>query len=103
MNIKKSSALKYLENISGGELTIGKLIEAIRLGEEISQTEFAKRLKISRSHLCDIEKERKGITPERAARFANILGYSEKLFVSLVLQDMVDKAGLDYEVKLKVA
>ncbi len=95
---KKSNAMKFLESLVG-ELTFGGLIEAMRQAEEMSQVEFAKKLGISKQHLCDIEKGRKFVSPERAARFAKILGYSEQSFVALALQDIVNQGGL----KLKVS
>lgn len=103
MNIKKSDTRKFLEKLSGGPVTLCKLIEAIRLGEELSQSEFAKRLKISRSHLNDIEKGNKTVSPERAARFAKALGHSEERFVELALQSLVDDAGLRLKVAVDVA
>lgn len=81
-----------------GKLTLGKLLYAIRAGEEISQEEFAKLLKISKSHLCDIEKGRKFVSPERAAKFAKKLGYSQKQFIRLSLQDIVNQSGLKFQV-----
>jgi transcriptional regulator with XRE-family HTH domain len=99
MSTKKSETRKLLEKITGGPIHLGKLIEAIRLGEDLSQAEFAKKLKISRSHLNDIEKGAKAISPERAARFAKQLRHSEERFVELALQSLLDDAGL----KLKVA
>jgi len=98
-----SAAARFLENLAGGPLTLGGLLEAIRLGDEISQSELAERLEISRSHLCDIEKGRKTVSPARAAKFAKILGYSETQFVRLALQDMVDEAGLSLVVKVEAA
>jgi transcriptional regulator with XRE-family HTH domain len=103
MSTKKSSTRKFLEKLTGGPVTLSKLIEAIRLGEEVSQAEFAKRLKISRSHLNDIEKGHKAISPERAARFAHALGHSEERFVELALQSLVDEAGLKLKVAVDVA
>lgn len=103
MNTKKSAALNFLEDLTGGPVTLGKLLEAIRLGEEISQPEFARLLKISKSHLNDIEKGRKAVSPERAARFAKILGYSRERFVALSLQGLVDQAGLRLKVDVKAA
>ena len=100
---KKSETLSLLESVTGGPITIGKLIEAIRLGEEKTQAEFAKRLDISKSHLNDIEKERKAISPERAARFAIALGYSEKRFIKLSLQSQLDQVGLKFRVELDAA
>ena len=100
---KKSKAMKHLEKISGGVLTLGSLIESIRLADEISQIAFAKKLDISPSHLCDIEKQRKVVSPERAAKYAKILGYSPEQFVRLALQEILDQAGISMKVEVKVA
>ncbi len=62
MNTKKNKTLKYLEDITGGALSLKELLYAIRSGEEISQVKFAEKLKISKSHLCDIEKGRKNVS-----------------------------------------
>ena len=103
MKNKKSATRKFLEKITGSPVTLGRLIEAIRLGEEVSQIEFAKHLKISRSHLNDIEKGIKAVRPERAARFAKALGHSQERFVELSLQSLVDEAGLKLKVVVDVA
>jgi hypothetical protein len=100
MSTKKSETMKFLEETAGRSLTLGGLLESIRLGEEKSQAGFAKKLGISASHLCDIEKGRKVVSPERAARFAKILGRSPHQFVRLSLQELVDEAGLKMKVSL---
>jgi transcriptional regulator with XRE-family HTH domain len=100
---EKSEAMRFLENVAGRPLTLGGLLESIRLSEEMSQTVFAKRLGISASHLCDIEKGRKVVSPERAARFAKILGRSQQQFVRLALQEMVNEAGLKMKVDVAAA
>jgi transcriptional regulator with XRE-family HTH domain len=100
---KKSAAMKFLEGVAGGPVTLGRLLESIRLGENMSQVEFAKLLKVSKSHLCDIEKGRKVVSPGRAARFAKTLGYSEDQFVRLALQAQVEEAGLKLKVSVEAA
>lgn len=95
--------MKYLERIAGRPLTLGVLIESIRLGEEMSQTAFARKLGISPSHLCDIEKGRKVVGAERAARFAKILDRSPEQFVRLSLQALIDEAGLNLKVNVDAA
>jgi transcriptional regulator with XRE-family HTH domain len=80
---KKSEAVKFLEKVSGGPLTLGRLIEAIRLGEQMTMKDFACRFKISDSHLNDFEKGRKHVSPERSLRFAKILDYSGEQFVEI--------------------
>ena len=100
---KKSSTIKYLEAIAGKNLSLASLLSAIRKCEEMSQVDFAKKLGISKSHLCDIEKGRKTVSPERAARFAKILGYSPDQFVRLSLQSMLDEARLNMKVEVNAA
>jgi antitoxin HigA-1 len=100
MSTRKSDAARFLEKLTGGPVTLGRFIEAVRKGEEMTQPAFAKKLRISKSHLNDIEKGRKAVSPERAARFAKILGYSELRFVKLALQDLVDRGGLRLEVEV---
>ena len=100
---KKSASMKFLEDLTGGPLSLGKFLQSIRLGEEMSQVEFSEQLGISKSHLCDIEKGRKLVSPERAAKYAKILRYSPEQFVRLALQDEVEKAGLKFKVKIDAA
>ena len=100
---KKSDAVRFLEGITGGAVTFGRLLEAIRLGEEISQVQFARRLAISKAHLCDIEKGRRSVTPGRAAKFAGLLGYSPERFVKLCVQDQLNQAGLKLRVEIEAA
>jgi len=87
--------LKTIEEIAGSKLTLGRLIWAIRESLEISQSTFAKQLGISKQHLCDIEHDRKTISPKLAAEYAEKLAYSKKQFVRLSLQDLVNRAGLN--------
>lgn len=102
MTTKTNDTLKFLEQASGTKLTLGKLINSIRLGEELSQVEFATKLGISRQQLCDIEHERKTISPKLAAQYATVLGYSVQQFIRLSLQSIVDRDNLDVEVDIKV-
>lgn len=99
---KKSEAVKFLEGLTGGPLSFGRLLHSIRLGEEKTLREFSKILKISAQHLSDIEHDRRFVSPERAARFANLLGYSEIQFVELSIQDQLNQSGLD-NLKVKVS
>jgi len=104
MSIKpKSAIVKHLEKITGGPLTFARLMWSMRRCEEMSQDDFAKLLGISKSHLCDIEKGRKSVSPKRAAHFARKLGYSEKQFVKFALQATLDNDGLKYSIELSAA
>jgi plasmid maintenance system antidote protein VapI len=61
--------------------------------DEHTLEDLAKRFAVSRSHECDIEKGRRGVSAERAARWARILGYAEALFVKLAMQAELDAAA----------
>ena len=104
MSIKSKmtqDTLKTLEQISGIKLTLGKMLYSIRLCEEMTQVEFARLLDISKSHLCDIEHDRKIVSPKLAAEYANKLGYGEEQFIRLALQASIDKDGLNYNIELE--
>ena len=104
MTIKtKSDAKSFLETLRGHSLSFGRMIQSIRQADEISQAVLARKLKISRAHLCDIEKGRRKITVDRAARFASILGYSVNQFVAVAIEDQLRKAGLSIRVHLEAA
>lgn len=106
MSIKSKhtkKALNQIQKITGEKLTLGRLIWAIRDADELTQVEFAKKLNISKQHLCDIEHNRKSISPKLAAYYAKILGYPEDQFVRLCLQDMVDKAKINLVVETRFA
>ena len=100
--ITKSSAesIEFLENIIDEKLTLGGFILAIRQGEELSQVKFAEMLGMSRQMLCDIEHNRKNISPKKAAEYAETLGYSPKQFIRLCLQDMLNRDGIKLSVDL---
>ena len=97
---KKSAAVNLLENLAGGPLSLGRLIAAIRAGEEMTQAEFAGRLGISKAHLCDVEKDRRIVSPVRANQWAKKLGYDPEQFIELALQGELLKCGLSYKVSV---
>ncbi len=97
------NTLKELEELAGGPLTFGGVINCIRLCDEYTQVEFAKKLGISPQQLCDIEKDRKFVSPKLAASYARKLKDSEEQFIRLALQDELRRAGLKYEVDIRKA
>ncbi len=99
----QESTTAFLESLNDGPLTLGQLLEAIRMADEQSLSQFAGRLGISRQHLHQLESGAKRVSPDRAVRFAKALGYSELYFVQLALQELVDEAGVAAKVEVRVA
>ncbi len=97
MITKFKKARDLLDEMTG-VLSFGDFIKSLRLSLEFTQVEMAKRLKISRQDLCDIEKGRKSISVERAIYFAKRLNHSDKLFAKYVIDDQLRKSGLKYRV-----
>lgn len=98
----KSRARRQLEKIHGGPLTLGALVESIRLGEGWSLADMAKRLRVTRAHVAAIE-HGKPVAPQSAAKYAKALRYSPEQFVRLALQDALRRARLPYVVEVSAA
>lgn len=96
----KSAALQFLEDINGGPLTFGEMLNSIRECDDISQTDFAHKLGVSKAHLCDVEKGRRAVSPARAYAWGRKLGYSPEQFVELAIQTGLDQDKLPFKVKL---
>ena len=93
--------IKLIEKILGGPMTFGDMIGSTRYCDEVSQVDLARKMKISRARLCDIEKGRRSVTPEMASRFAEALGYSVTVFVKIALEDQLRKLGLKMTVEVR--
>lgn len=102
MNTKKWHDIVDLE-ARFGPMTVGMFIKTFRENDDISQTDYAKKLGLSRANLCDLERGRKLISPERAAKIAKKIGVPEKVLIQLALQDSLLAARLKYTVELKAA
>jgi plasmid maintenance system antidote protein VapI len=92
----------FLEKLVGRP-SFGRLLRSIREGEDASLAAFAKQLGIARTNLSDIELGRRGVSVERAAAWAKLLGYHEGQFVKLALQAQLDEAGIKLRVDVHAA
>ena len=102
MSIKAKYGIRDLEK-KYGKLTVGRFLRSWRLSEGLSQKEFAKKLRMSSANLCDLEKERKGVSPEKAYEIAGLIGYPPAVLVRMALQEQVEEVGLKFEVEIKPA
>jgi plasmid maintenance system antidote protein VapI len=100
MATKKMYGIESLIKLFGPP-TMAMFLSSWRECDEISLTAFAKMLGISRANLCDIEKKRKLVSPERAARFAKKLGVAEEFLVQLALEDLLRQAKLNFRVEVR--
>lgn len=101
-NIDNLRSIKTLEKRLG-KMTVGGFLRSWRLTEELSQKAFAKKIKMSAANLCDIERGRKGVSPEKASQIAKILGYSPAVLIKLAIEEQLNEVGLHYEIEIKPA
>ncbi|MNJ96694.1 helix-turn-helix protein [compost metagenome] len=99
---RKEDAYAMIER-KYGRLTVAQLLHAWRTADEISQVDFAKKLKISVQSLCDLEKGRRIPSPARAAKIAKAIGYHEVALIQLALQDSLYADGFKLKVTLEGA
>ena len=86
-----------------GKLTVGEFLHTWRVSEEMSLADFGKLVGMSVANLCDIEKGRKGVSPERAEQIAKAIGVPHALLIRLSIEESLRAAGLKYRVEIKPA
>ncbi len=91
---------KILEKTSD-RLSFGGFIRSARTNRDMTQTEMAHFLKISKSTLCDIEKGRQHVSIELAIKMAKKCGLSQVLAAECAIRDALHRAGLKLSVELK--
>ena len=99
---RKRFGLKDLDRRLG-KLTVGELLHTWRVSEETSLKDFGKIVGMSVANLCDIEKGRKGVSPEKAEQIAKAIGVPPALLVRLSIQESLQASGLKYTVEVKPA
>lgn len=95
----KNMTTRDVEKIYG-PLTFGSLLKAHREGDELTQVEMAKMIKLSKQALNDIENGRKIPSISRAVALAKKIGILPELAVELILQDQLDREKLKMTVKV---
>lgn len=93
--------VQWIESLCG-PLTIGATIKAIRRKQfKINQSDLAKKLKISRKYLSDIENDKIIPALELIAKAARILGHSSDSFYN-ILKDQIKQTRKDKEIVISI-
>lgn len=83
-----------------GAFSFATFMLGVRTTLGLSQVEMAKKLKISKAALCEIEKGRSKVSLQSAVRYAKRAGFSKTVAVEACLQDQLRKANIKKRVKL---
>jgi transcriptional regulator with XRE-family HTH domain len=84
-------------------MTFGSLIHSLRISDEITQVELAKKIGVSKQFLSDVEHNRKDVGISFAKKVAEALGYSIEPLIELLIRDQLKRQHLNYTVELKKA
>lgn len=101
MNIKIKA--KNLFEKEMGPMTFGAFLATARLSLDMTQTELAQRLKVSRSMMCDIEKGRVNASVALAVKIAKLAGFPAQFAVKYCLQDQLRRAKIKMQVDVSTA
>lgn len=83
-------------------LSFGGYLRSARTLCDLSQTEMAQFLKISKSTLCDIEKGRQHVSIELAIKIAKRCGLSQALAAECSIRDSFRRAKIKLSVEVKL-
>ena len=105
MNIKSYPMLDALDMTRDvwDAMTLGGLIRSLRMSDEISQVDLAKKLHVSKQFLSDVEHDRKEVGISFAKKVSDTLGYSIEPLIELLIRDQLRRQDLNYTVVLKKA
>ena len=84
-----------------GPMTFGAFLTAVRTSLDVTQADLARRLKVSRSMVCDIEKGRVIVSPGLEVKIASLGGFPEKMAVKYFLQDQLRRAKISMKIEVK--
>jgi transcriptional regulator with XRE-family HTH domain len=93
-------AKEYLEKLTGGPLTFGRVLKANRMSEGWSQQELADKIRVSKMTISLFERGKSLPTPENLKAIAKVFKMPVESFLRYVLQDYAAKHG-DFDVEIK--
>lgn len=105
MSTKTCDTLNALESTQDiwEKMTFGGLVHSLRISDEISQVELAKKIGVSKQFLSDVEHNRKDVGIGFAKKISDSLGYSIEPLIELLIRDQLRRQHLNYIVELKKA
>ena len=94
-----SKKQSYIEAV-WDQSTLGSMIQALRLCDEISQTDLAQRIGVSRQFMSNVEKNKAAIGIAFIKKVSAALGYPIEPFLELYFRDQLLKEGINSSVSV---
>jgi transcriptional regulator with XRE-family HTH domain len=74
--------------------SFGEYVRAMRECDDVSQSELAAKLGVSRQYIHGVETSRNYASIKTAIKIADALGYSRVLFIEKLLEGQLRRAGI---------
>ena len=105
MTTKKNHSVNALEATKDvwAKMTFGGLVRSLRMSDEISQIDLAKKIGVSKQFLSDVEHNRKEVGISFAKKVSSALHYSIEPLLELLIRDQLKRQRLYYTVEIKKA
>ena len=84
-------------------MTFGGLVHSLRISDNVTQVELAKKIGVSKQFLSDVEHNRKDVGIAFAKKVSEALSYSIEPLIELLIRDQLRRQHLNYIVELKNA
>lgn len=101
INQKGELILVSIEELTGGPLTIFRVIKSHRMAAEWTQQQLADRLDVSKQAVSKFEKGLLLPSLEMVVKMADTFEVDRETFIRLLFLEMVDRAGLKYEIHIE--
>lgn len=96
----RKSASEVIREITGEGFSFSVILRGYRTREDLTQEMLAKKLKVTKSYISDLENKRRYVTVEQAKLFATKLKEPSILWIETAIQDMLDRAGVEGRIKI---
>lgn len=84
------------------KINFGEFVKNIRLSDEVSQSELARKIGVTRQFLNAIELNKTPANIDLAIDIAHALGYPEFLFLEVCINDLLRRKGVLGTVKVQL-
>ena len=82
------------------KLNFGEFVKNMPLSDDVSQSELARRIGVTRQFLNAVELDKTPSNIDLAVDIAKALGYPEFLFLEVFLNDLFRRKGVSFNVKV---
>jgi transcriptional regulator with XRE-family HTH domain len=80
--------------------SLGQVIRSLRECDELTQVDLARKLRVSRQFLSDVEHDRKSVGVDFAKKLSKAMGYPIETFLKPLLNGQLKRAGIKCHVEV---